>query len=86
MCNFEHDDICVSVDSGQSLTWEVLCQTLFKLFGEEVICLKRLNCLTYIRADRGEPGVEPVEIFICSPSCLLPESIDISSCRFEGFN
>lgn len=80
--------VCGLWEKGQSLTWvhEILCQTFFKLFGKEVICLKRLNCLTYIWADRGEPGEEPIEIFICSPSCLLPGCIVISSCRFEGLN
>ena len=47
---------------------------------------KSLNCLTYIRADREEPGLEPMETFICSPCCLLRGFTVISSCKFNGFN
>lgn len=54
--------------------------------GSDISKKKSLNCLTYIWADRGEPGVEPMETFICSPCCLLHEFTVISSCRFDGFN
>lgn len=70
-------------EKGQSLAWEVLCKRFFFTFWEGN---DMSNSLTYIRADRRKPGGEPMEIFICSPSCLLPGFIVISSCRFDGFN
>lgn len=54
-------------------------------FGKEVICPKRVHFLTYIKADREECGVEPVEVFVCS-LWILPECTVISGFRFEGFS
>lgn len=45
---------------------------------------KMLHSLTYLRADRGNPGGEPVETFIFSPSCRLTQFIEISCCRVDG--
>lgn len=36
-------------------------------FSEEAMHLTRLHYLTYILAEMEESGVEPIEIFICSP-------------------